>query len=88
VNSIFLLYHHLMMILNMDNVDENLLILLDLNVLNIFESHVVNVNHIILFSYHVNMMQDNYLMNGILLDELHHYVIDMFELVFLYLNPI
>ena len=77
-----------MMILNMDNVDENLLILLVLNVLHIFELHVVNVNHIVLSFYHVNMMQDNYLMNGILLDVLHHYVIDMFELVSLYLNPI
>ena len=68
-----------MMILNMDNVDGNLLILLDLNVLNIFESRAVISNHTILSSCHENMMQDSFLMSGILLDESHRCVTDMIE---------
>lgn len=62
------------MISNMDNVGGNLLILQDLNVLNIFESRVVNVNRTILSSCHENTMPNSFLMSEILLDESHHCV--------------
>lgn len=72
----------------MDNEDGSQYFLLALHVPNKPELHVVNVNHIILSSYHANMNLYNFLMNGISPDGLLRYVADTIESISLLLGPI